>query len=1691
MSPKARDDASREEDMLSLKTKKRLKAILAASLLSPLALSQVVAPGTPQTGLAEFDVLRVNCGGALYTDPQGNDWVADFGFNAGSVGSTLNPIANTDLDALYQSDRQDAPGRPELIYNFALRRYQTYEIDLHFAETDAAITGAGQRVFDVLVDGNVALAGVDPFAQSGALDTALVHTIQAFASGPSLSIQFNHVLGDPSIEGIHIRRPAQSMIDRAPVITSTPLQVATEAVPYSYDLNATNHNASVGDVTLYSMEVGPLGATIDPLSGVLSWTPTGQFGLFEFVLRATDNAGQFDEQTFFVDSRYRINCGGTTNHIGPQGETWTADFGFNTGGTYSTTEYIFGTQNLVLYKVERNDPPRPPDLLYSLSVPNGPYIVRLHLAEIAPAVTAPGIRVFDIKVEGQTAFVDYDIFAESGAHRTAIQEDVLVNVTDGSVDIDFVRKLGFPKLSGIEVLAGGQMLASPDSITWGHVPLGQTGITQEITLDNVGLAPLHITELTYRHLAGSAGHDFLVTLDGNVHMGDHQTTSVSVDVTIPVGQSLVVPVVFQPTEEVATVIDLEFSGNFATQAVELSAIGGSGSGYLHVVITAPEVAVDFDGNGSEDIFLNGTDSHTHELGESIILYDWVENGNSISNQVSLTHNLALGDHTLELTIGDSATPQKFLTDQHTVRVVPIDLVPGMLALTYESPGVSPNTLLNSVPAMPDWAQEIDGAFLDALETEETQVLLRLVGDVDILTADTYEFFLTSVGPGGVQLLVDDVQTAGPIMLSVGRHRIDARFAVFAEVDLPVEVQMAQGVGAPAPIDQTLLSHDFTSFAPVLNRMNPFTGNEAGGNQVVLTGIGFFLETQVQVQWGGVTIPNNQLTVTPTSIALTTPPGTGSVAVSVTTPRGTSKSKVFEYDPSGPLPIDFSVRVLQAGISQPTVGAWGPDGKFYVGTVSGTIHVIEVDDNYVVTGTSTIGTIAALGNPTILGIAFNPFDPPTVPRLYVAHSSLYSDGGGCLTGAFVSYSSEVSILEGPGFAVTPLITGLPASNHDHAVNGMVFDRNGDLYVNVGGNTNAGIRDCALGDLPESPFAAATIKAEISKPGFNGIITYTETNSGLPNNDQAFGDLVDPDAGLDLTIFAAGQRNPFDLIYTTWDMLYATDNGPNAGFGESTIANCVSSLSQPTTQDELNLLEFGRYYGHPNCNRARTDARQSEFYNLAGLSIIGEFTQALAAFPPSVNGVEEYRSNTFNGAMRGALVAQKLASTTYLIELSADKRSVVNSGPVPTLNMGCLDVVTGPGGVLVGVNHYGNSVLIAEPNDPSAIGLLVYDITPWRAPAAGGHEFVIAGSQFGTQLANVSVTIGGLPATLTSVSDTRIRGTVPIEVSPTSELLDVAVTVNAASKTLPAAFRYLQPAGYEPWAWREEAPMPGALGEVGAGIVNDKLYVFGEGLSTTYEYDLLNKSWSTKAPRPFNGNHHSVVTEGGKLYIFGGLDNGSEGKVQIYDPLLDSWSLGALMPWFGGSCSATLINGLVYVCGGIQAGVTVDHLAAYDPVADTWSSLLTSMPVGRNHAAATTDGTRLYVFGGRTGGNTVANGFNETQIYDPQTNTWESSLAGGTPLPLPQKRGGMGAAIYYGGEIYVMGGETWNGPGATPDGVYDRVDIYDPLANSWRVGAPMPTARHGIYPLLNGQQIYVVGGGETQGYSQSTRLEVYAP
>lgn len=1408
-------------------------------------------------------------------------------------------------------------------------------------------------------------------------------------------------------------------------------------------------------------------------------------------------------------SEVLLNAGGEF-YIDTGTQTWSSDFGSVGGATFISHEAVSGTSEQPLYKAMRLGP----TIAYHFPLPNGTYEVTLHFVD--PNSAAPGQRVFDVSQEGALAIDDLDIFVLVGADAAYQATLPQVVLSDGVLDLDFSASSSDSVISAIEVRKLFVVLdIAPGALDFGSLSEGQTS-DLVLTLTNSGNDTLSLSSLDFNiGPGGGAGHEFLVDIDGNVYTGGDLDLNVPATLLLAPGEDTPVTVTFAPTEHHDNDIELVFNGNFPSILVSLAGFGGSagGAGFLHVVIQQPDTPVDYNGNSIESVVLDGSFSHTHEATAAITTHTWMEGTTLIGVGEVISPNFSLGQHIVSLTIEDDNLPINSLTDTITFEVFAPDSVPEVLALYYQSGLLTPQDLLDAVPANAEFAElrqdmsVVDEGAIGGSPWSEN-IMVRLMADVLVTSGGAYDI----VASGGTEhrLFVDGspatvawgIHGSGGfpggrtfMYLPAGKHMIEARFAVTDIGDLPVQVTMAPGGNIPAPIDPALLTHDETDLTPVINFM-PTLGFTLGGNAIDINGIGFFPTGSTTVHWGNDDFSGPDFnSASPTLIELTAPPhAEGVIQVTVETPQGVSNAIDFTYDLTSTPPILFDV-ATPVSITLPTSGAWGPDGRFYVSNVHGRLAAITFDEDYNATDVEQILALQPLVDDDILGIAFNPFDPPSPVKIYLAHSEIFAQNGDPPT-SYYEYNGKVTVLTGPTFdlgSAETLISGLPVSNHDHAINGLVFDNNGDLLIAIGSATNAGIEWPESGGLPESPLSAAIIKAETSRPDFNGAISYVETVSGTPNNDARDGDIVDVAPGVHVAVHASGLRNVYDIVYTTKRRLYASDNGPNNGFGPASLGP-GSTGPDPQEPDELLFVEYGNYYGHPNPNRARYDARQWVYQPATAADIPGVFTQNIKLISSSTGGIVEYRADTFLGQMRGNLLVQRWNSNAKIVVLSLDGRSVVSSNNLAP-NVSPLDIQTGPGGVILAVDYSSNRVTPLLPDDLAVTGMTVYDIFPWRATSTGGQPFVIGGENFGT-LGDTTVTIAGMDATLTSVTSKRIHGIFPAQPLPTTTLLNVNVDSNGESDVLVAAFRYLFPTpGLEPGGWANGTPLPTALGEVASGVIDGVLYVIGDNSSSTHALDIASGTWSSKPNRPFPGDHHAAEVVDGKLYVFGGAGGGAPGKVQVYDPLAQTWTVGTDMPWAGFSLSTAVIDDLVYVSGGIVGTATVDDCAVYDPVLDTWTSLQ-SMPVqqGRNHAASGTDSEKFYVLGGRGFGsgnaNEVANGFDTVQIYDPDTDSWETSLDAGSSLaPMPIGRGGTGSAIWYQDEFYIFGGETKTGPGATPSGTYDRVDVYDPATNTWRLEAPLPTARHGIDPVLYASRIFLVGGGTDSGSGGSNIVEVF--
>ncbi|WP_152185018.1 PKD domain-containing protein [Segeticoccus rhizosphaerae] len=186
-----------------------------ASTTSP-ALPGNVMIGGSQGSTANSNVLyRVNAAGpALQAVDSGPNWAVDDNpqspyHNSGNNAATYDPVPSVDGTvpastprSVFDSERWDGGGDPEMAWNFPVPAGQQVSVRLYFANRCSCTGTAGQRVFNVDIDGQRVLSNFDIVASAGD-QTGTMRQFNVTSDG-SVDIQFGHVTENPLINGIEI-----------------------------------------------------------------------------------------------------------------------------------------------------------------------------------------------------------------------------------------------------------------------------------------------------------------------------------------------------------------------------------------------------------------------------------------------------------------------------------------------------------------------------------------------------------------------------------------------------------------------------------------------------------------------------------------------------------------------------------------------------------------------------------------------------------------------------------------------------------------------------------------------------------------------------------------------------------------------------------------------------------------------------------------------------------------------------------------------------------------------------------------------------------------------------------------------------------------------------------------------------------------------------------------------------------------------------------------------------------------------------------------------------------------------------------------------------------------------------------------------------------------------------------------------
>jgi hypothetical protein len=164
----------------------------------------VAAPATPAMAASDpaklQPAIRIKAGAtAQFKDSDGNVWLADQGF---ADGETVErdaglKIQNAKDPALYLTEHYSMTS-----FTCPVRNGK-YLVKLHFAETYEDITGAGQRVFTVNVQG-IEIKDLDVFAKAGGALRAYVQSVPVVVTDGKVKITFTENVQNPEINAIEI-----------------------------------------------------------------------------------------------------------------------------------------------------------------------------------------------------------------------------------------------------------------------------------------------------------------------------------------------------------------------------------------------------------------------------------------------------------------------------------------------------------------------------------------------------------------------------------------------------------------------------------------------------------------------------------------------------------------------------------------------------------------------------------------------------------------------------------------------------------------------------------------------------------------------------------------------------------------------------------------------------------------------------------------------------------------------------------------------------------------------------------------------------------------------------------------------------------------------------------------------------------------------------------------------------------------------------------------------------------------------------------------------------------------------------------------------------------------------------------------------------------------------------------------------
>lgn len=799
----------------------------------------------------------------------------------------------------------------------------------------------------------------------------------------------------------------------------------------------------------------------------------------------------------------------------------------------------------------------------------------------------------------------------------------------------------------------------------------------------------------------------------------------------------------------------------------------------HAVAGGPYRGTDYNGNGRSIVFIDGRRSHSHysnpETGESgrVVKYEWRIGNSIISRSNIFSYPFEVGVTALDLLVEDQTGDRATATTE--INVLPAT-ASGAYCYYYNGSTSISDNLLDPTGAMPDeghstnvinfFGRRFVYGRLRRDDGSPNEWAVRCVTNFQSRNTTDYSFSVRYRG-GGAKLYVNNgLKAQGGD--SNGDLNIISANVIISDTTVPMQVVYYSG-GAENPefmlmerkrvVKANELSYKTAFVIPTVSSISSTELQPQGGSQLQIVGTGFFNNVSVSI---GNAHGIKHTLISPTLIQISSAPSmqmaTGvseadavnqnvEAEVYVSNNAASSNKLRISYTNNARKGINWEQTVLKQNtaaakmfvMKQITAIKIGPDSKYYTGTYGGFVSRLDIGKDLKVISKCDSDRLGP--RRAILGLAFNYASP--LIRLYVSTNTLYirayNKEGQWANGAIETFVHRtVKSCSKCLCYERKVITGLPVSGHDHGVNGLLFLANGDLLISVGGATNMGVPSKRLGLVYETPLSGAILLATLSKgDSFDGTITYDNYTHGY---------VAKQTGGFDVSVYASGLRNCFALTQHLNGQIWATDNGPNRKFGPASVG-CgeddevdENTLPSIRVKDEVNLIQRGSFYGHPNRNRGQC------VHDGTGT------VKPKLRIQSATTGIVEYTSNAFSGALQGQMVLSKYAASgdgrTWRISIERNNDEVSLSRAIPMSFTSGVVVENGLHGELFMPKVQKGFVAVLKPiykYDGGSGVPFVIAVSPNRGRS--GHRVLVTGEGFmpeGSSNTSVQVKFGALDA-----------------------------------------------------------------------------------------------------------------------------------------------------------------------------------------------------------------------------------------------------------------------------------------------------------------------------------------------------------